>query len=224
MTTNFGYTLDVWKYMLHTKEEGVFPGFFDEWSIIHVGGDHGGHFANAGLMIEESKFYRLHAKEIRICFFPAYHAHGRADAAGAEDKRAAIRDMKDKKMRFGAAGYTRMTNASNDSRSLAFDMGKINRSAAAYTKKNEREPAGEIRQWNQVSYEYKNRCEATEGIVKFRMVSGQSAWTFMDLVKRKKKPLRFVRFVAKARTVPCGTQRRIVLWRKPTKQQEWIAI
>jgi hypothetical protein len=38
-------------------------------------------------MIEESKFHRIYQKEIRPVFFPAYHAHGRADAAGSEDKK-----------------------------------------------------------------------------------------------------------------------------------------
>jgi hypothetical protein len=38
-------------------------------------------------MIEESSFYRKYKKELRLVFFPAYHAHGRADAAGSEDKK-----------------------------------------------------------------------------------------------------------------------------------------
>ena len=94
--------------------------------------------------------------------------------------------MRAKRMRFGAPGYTRMTNNSNDARSLAFDMGKINRSSTAFTEKDEREAAGEVRQWNQVSYEYKGRNKTTEGIIKYRMVSGEGDWTFMDLLKRPK--------------------------------------
>ena len=175
--------------MLHTKEEGLYPGYFDKYDVIHVAGDHGGHFSNSGLMIEESKFYRQFQKEIRICFFPAYHAHGRADAAGAEDKRSAIRDRKKKKWRFGAAGYTAMTNESNDARSVAFDMRKINRSVTAYTTKDARVSSGgsvgDVKKWNQVSYEYKNRSEKTEGVVKYRIVSGDSSpWIFTDLLRR----------------------------------------
>jgi len=86
LTTNYGYMLDVWAYMLHPKDE-QYPGFFDRFGTIYVGGDHGGHFASTATMIEESKFYRLYGKEIHLVFFSSYHAHGRADAAGAEDKR-----------------------------------------------------------------------------------------------------------------------------------------
>jgi hypothetical protein len=86
LTTNFGYMLDVWRYQLHPKDE-KHPGFFEAFDIIWVAGDHGGHFSSAGAMIEESKFYRVFKKELRLVFFPAYHAHGRADAAGAEDKK-----------------------------------------------------------------------------------------------------------------------------------------
>jgi len=86
LKTNFGYMLDIWSYQLHKKDERH-PGFFDGFNVIYVGGDHGGHFSSSATMIEESKFYRLYGKEIRLVFFPAYHAHGRADAAGAEDKK-----------------------------------------------------------------------------------------------------------------------------------------
>jgi hypothetical protein len=86
MTTNFGYMLDVWRYQLH-KKDASHPGFFDDFDTIYVGGDHGGHFAHTATMIEESKFWSKYGKEIRPVFFPSYHAHGRADAAGAEDKK-----------------------------------------------------------------------------------------------------------------------------------------
>ena len=122
MTTNFGYTIDVWHYQLHKMIPGVFPGFFDKYHTIHVAGDHGNHFASAAVMIEESKFYRLYGKEIYLCFFPGYHAHGRADAAGAEDKQSAAADKRAGRMRLGGAGFTRMTNSSNDRRSVAFNM------------------------------------------------------------------------------------------------------
>ena len=186
MTTNIGYTIDCWRFQLHKMVPGVYPGFFDKYHKIYVAGDHGGHFSNAGLMIEESKFYREYNKEIHLCFFPSYHAHGRADAAGAEDKRSAAADKKDRRMRLGAESYTRMTNGSNDRRSIAFNMIEIRRTLGAYTQKSERSPAAFIRKWNEVSYEYKNRSKATEGVRKYRRHSGQGPWGFFDLLVRPK--------------------------------------
>ena len=186
MTSNFGYTIDVWHFQLHEKVEGLYPGLFDKYHTIHVGGDHGGHFSSAGLMIEESRFFRLYGKVINLCFFPSHHAHGRADAAGAEDKRGAATDKKAKRMRMTAESYTRMTNASNDRRSIAFNMVEIRRTADAYTNKAARAPARELIKWNQVSYQFQNSSIETEGVVKHRRVSGQGPWIFQDLLKRDK--------------------------------------
>ncbi len=78
--------LDVCAFHLYAKDD-THPGLFDRFEKIYVGVDHGGHFSSSATMIEESKFHSRYGKEIHLVFFPAYHAHGRADAAGAEDKK-----------------------------------------------------------------------------------------------------------------------------------------
>ena len=150
LTTNHGYVVDVMRYHLQEKEEGIYPGLFDQFQKIYIAGDHGGHFSNAGTMIEESKFYREFGKEIHLCYYPPYHAHGLADQAGAEDKKQARKDKINDCLRIGAADYTAMTNGSNDARSIAFEFSKINRSISAYTTRKDRVKAVGLPQWSEV--------------------------------------------------------------------------
>ena len=60
-------------------------------------------------------------------FFPSYHAYGRADGAGMQDKVHANRDFRAGVRRLGAEDYTAMTNESHDPRSVAVCIPQINR-------------------------------------------------------------------------------------------------
>ena len=78
-------------------------------------------------MHKESTSYRVYGKEVVCLFFTSYHAFGRADGAGAEDKMSSHRDFMNSIPRYGAASYTEMTNASNDVLSFAHELKQINR-------------------------------------------------------------------------------------------------
>ena len=102
-------------------------GHFDRFKRVYFFGDHGPHFASAATLFNESTAYRRYGKEIYNLFFASYHAFGRADGAGAEDKRSAREDLKNSIPRFGASSYAAMTNASNDPLSMAYELKQINR-------------------------------------------------------------------------------------------------
>ena len=91
-------------------------------------GDHGPHFASKQSMYYESSCYRRYGKEVELNFYVSYHACGRADGAGAEDKRDSADDFRNAIPRLGAKSYTDMTNESPDQLSIAYEFPAINRS------------------------------------------------------------------------------------------------
>lgn len=121
MSTDSYFTADAMD--LHLKPGG----WFDNFHTVYFFGDHGPHFSSAATMYNESTCYRRYDKEIHLLFLASYHAFGRADGAGAEDKRSAKQDLRSGFARLGAKSYTDMTNESNDPRSMAYELPQINR-------------------------------------------------------------------------------------------------
>ena len=88
MSTDSYYVADAMD--LHFKQ-GT---WFNPFHRVYFFGDHGPHFASAQTLFNESTSYRRYKKEIHNFFFASYHAFGRADGAGAEDKRSARQDFR----------------------------------------------------------------------------------------------------------------------------------
>ena len=80
-----------------------------------------------------------------------------------------------------------MTNSSNDTRSIAFDMGYINRSKDCFELKENLNKCKLARKFHEISYEYKERSQDTEGIMKVRLFSGQGDWGWFDTKKSRNK-------------------------------------
>jgi hypothetical protein len=167
-STDAFFTRDVMDFHFKQDVNRGGSGFFQKFHRVYFGGDHGSHFACAATMINESSVYRIYGKEITLLFFPSYHAHGRADGAGAEDKRSAVADLRSHVPRVGAWAYTCMVNSSNDSRSVAYCFDQICRNKGILPTSDKINNHRYLRKWCEVSYEYTNRSKETEGIVKFR--------------------------------------------------------
>ena len=157
-STDSYYTVDCMD--LHLKKGG----YFDKFSRIYFFGDHGPHFTSANVLWKEAQAYRTHGKEVHCIFYCSYHAYGRCDAAGAEDKKAARRDLCLGTQRVGAQAYTQMTNESNDKKSVAYTLDQINRSDDVFPKQKELSKITWMRKWCEIKYEFEGRDESTEGI------------------------------------------------------------
>ena len=183
------YTADVMDFEFLPK--GPYnPGYLDKFSRVIFAGDHGSHFTASQLMYLESQCYRKYKKEVELMFYPSYHAHGRADGAGSEDKTSAFSDLMNHFPRYGASGYTAMTNSSNDKRSVAHEFPKINRSAGIFPKKSEMNTYKHKRKWCHVSYEYEQRSRKTEGILRYQFTTGKGGWKWAELKHRPgRRPL-----------------------------------
>ena len=181
-TDSYNYC-DVLDFHLRRKGDHS-PGHFDMFTVVLMEGDHGPHFASRFSMYFESVAYRKYGKEIRLNFYTSYHAFGRADGAGAEDKRSAAKDMRAGIPREGAAAYTEMTNQSNDVRSIAYTFRAINRSLDVLPPESELVSPPSLKKWTQVLFEYPGRCQETEGIVLHRLVAGEGPLEWSELRKR----------------------------------------
>jgi hypothetical protein len=131
MSCDSYYTADAMDFHFRPKSN-TNPGHFDQFHKVYFVGDHGPHFASANTMFNESTSYRVYKKEVELLYFTSYHAFGRADGAGAEDKVSATQDFRRGVARLGAASYTRMTNESNDRLSLAYELNSSNQQRSEY--------------------------------------------------------------------------------------------
>jgi hypothetical protein len=180
MSTDTYFYRDVADFHLSPKSE-YNPGHLDNASHVILIGDHGPHFSSGKAMLFESSVYRTYGKEITSAFYTSYHACGRADGAGAQNKKLDLADFRAGIPRLGAASYTAMTNASNDKRSIAYEFPAINRGQDLYPAKDELNTPKWIRKWCQVTYKYPGRTQETEGIVLYRPVSNIGPWRWGDL-------------------------------------------
>jgi hypothetical protein len=180
MSCDSYYTADAMDFHFRPKSD-TNPGHFDPFHKVYFVGDHGPHFASANTMFNESTSYRVYNKEVELLYFTSYHAFGRADGAGAEDKVSATQDFRRGVTRLGAASYTRMTNESNDCLSWAYELPQINRGVDVFPPASHLLGVTFLRKWCQVSFEYTGRCQSTEGIVLYRFISGEGKFTFADL-------------------------------------------
>lgn len=178
MSTDSYYTADVMDFHF-SKGDKHHPGLFDKFNRVYFVGDHGVHFACVATMYNEAKSYRVHHKEIVLMYLTSYHAFSRADGAGAEDSTQHVSDFRNGRLRLGGAEWTDMTNTNADLRSRAYHFAKINRNEDIFPSTLLAPPF--LRKWNEVSFEYDGRCEDTEGILKYRLVSGEGVWKFADL-------------------------------------------
>jgi len=133
-------------------------------------------------MYNESRSFLHYGKEVEAMFYASYHAYGRADGAGAEDKVHAQQDAKNQLPRHGAQAYTDMTNESNDRRSWAYHFNKINRNKNLFPPSVNAKNKW-LRKWCHVRYEYAGRDERTVGICLYRLVTGEGKWTWCDLLE-----------------------------------------
>ena len=74
-----------------------------------------------------------------------------------------------------------MTNASNDPRSIAYGFEQINRSDIVFPPAKQLTAPPFLRKWNEAKFEYPGRCQATEGIVLYRLIATQGPWVYADL-------------------------------------------
>lgn len=172
-STDSYFTADVAEFHLGKKGPHN-PGYFDNFHTVVFMGDHGPHFSSGQCVHHESTLKRKFNKNIRLMFYTSYHAFGRADGAGAEDKRHAIRDLRKGIPRLGARSYTDMTNESNDPLSRAHEFVKINRSEDVFPKEHEIVSGVHIRKWCEVTF-------PAEGIACYRLVTGKGPWKYVAL-------------------------------------------
>jgi hypothetical protein len=136
-------------------------------------------------MHNESTILRKYGKTITLMFLASYHAYSRADGAGAEDSTALRRDLIAGYPRFGAKAMTDMTNGSHDLCSWAYEFPAINRNGDVF-------PPGKhfqtkyrakwIKKWTEVKFDQPDTSGSYDGLLQYRLVTGQGDWQWTDLV------------------------------------------
>ena len=167
------------------------PGLMKNFTDIIFVGDHGPHFVSHETMHNESTILRKYEKNIRLMFLASYHAYSRADGAGAEDSTALRRDLVAGFPRFGARAMTDMTNSSHDLCSWAYEFPAINRSLDVF-------PPGKhfqakyrakwIKKWTEVKFDQPDSSGSYDGVLQYRLVTGQGDWQWTDLVASSRGP------------------------------------
>ena len=176
MATDNAYTADTDAFLLpHRCEQPVhlqahFPGLLDTVHRITFTSDHGSHLCCLRLFLLMCSYYRRFGMEFALLFFEAYHGEGRCDGMGSQDKVDAVRKLREGLLLFGAADFARMTNSNNDCQSIAWEFLNINRSSDVLPAKKDIVSYAHHRKWCQISFEYEGRCEATEGVIKYRYI------------------------------------------------------
>jgi len=179
MATDLLYTVDVDNFHLLNSSKilpgmpKAGPGLLNEMKRIIFTSDKGSHFCSSRLFLHYCSYYRIYGKEFELLFYEAYHGEGRADGAGAQDKVQAVRNLRAGNCMFGAADFTRMTNALCDARSIAYEFGEINRSADILPDPKEVVSYQHYVKWCQIKFDYPGRTEKTEGVVLYRFVPNQ---------------------------------------------------
>ena len=186
MSTDSYFQADVTDFHLNESNPHC-PLLFKSFHTVIFVGDHGPHFSSHETMHNESTILRRYGKKIICMFFASYHAYSRADGAGAEDSTGLRSDLVSGFPRIGSPAMTEMTNDSNDHSSWAYDFPQINRGEnvfprAANFKATDR--AKWIRKWTEVTYIHPDTSGAHDGILQYRLVTGQGEWQWTDLVAK----------------------------------------
>lgn len=177
MSTDVCYTADTDAFLLPRRCDQPaelqihFPGLIEKVHRITFTSDHGSHLCCARLFLHMCSYYRIYpGREFMILFYEAYHGEGRGDGAGAQDKVEALCNLRAGLIMHGADDFARMTNSNNDCRSIAFAFPNINRSSNVLPPTSDVVSYEHHRKWCQISFEYEGRCQATEGVIKYRFL------------------------------------------------------
>jgi hypothetical protein len=190
MNTDSYYQADVTDFHFNEDNEHC-PQLFKEFDTIIFVGDHGPHFASHATLYNESTLLRRFGKKIKIMFLASYHAYSRADASGAEDSTGLRRDLRSGLPRFGAASMTDMTNSSHDPFSWAYHFPAMNRNINVFPLGNyfkAKDRAKWIKKWCEIQFHHghEHEAEQSDGILQYRLVTGQGPWQWTDLVAAKR--------------------------------------
>jgi len=161
------------------------PKLFEPFHTIIFVGDHGPHFASHDTMYNESTLSRRFGKKVKLMYLASYHAYSRADGSGAEDSTGLRRDLRLGFLREGAQAMTDMTNSSNDPASWAYNFPQINRSWNVFPPGKHfkhKDRAKWIKKWCEVKFDHPDDSEKYDGILQYRLVTGQGEWQWTDLV------------------------------------------
>ena len=190
MSTDSYFQADVTEFHLNEDNEHC-PKLFKDFKRIIFVGDHGPHFASHETMHNESTLSRKYGKEIKLMFLASYHAYSRADGSGAEDSTALRRDLRAGMPRVGATDMTEMTNASNDSCSWAYEFPNINRGKGVFPKNKaftHKDRAKWIKKWCEVRFIHPDESGSYDGVLQYRLVTGEGVWNWTDLVANERGP------------------------------------
>jgi hypothetical protein len=211
MSTDSYFQADVTDFHLN-EDNPHCPGLMKKFTEIIFVGDHGPHFASHETMHNESTILRKYGKIIRLMFLASYHAYSRADGSGAEDSTDLKRDLIAGFPRFGARAMTDMTNSSHDLCSWAWEFPAINRSLDVF-------PPGKhfqtkyrakwIKKWTEVEFNQPDKSGLYDGLLQYRLVTGQGDWQWTDLVASTRGPANTLcdRCSTKANSVVLHTHR-----------------
>ena len=184
LSTDSYYQADVCDFHLDESNPHC-PMLFAPFHTFFLVGDHGPHFASHATMYNESTLFRRFGKKILVLFFTSYHAYSRADGSGAEDSRDLRRDAVAGLPRFGAKAMVEMTNESTRPNSWAYLFRAINRNRSVFPPDKDfdhSKRAKWIKKWTEVKYAHPDNTGAYDGILQYRLVTGEGPWQWTDLV------------------------------------------
>ena len=190
MSTDSYYQADVTDFHLN-EENPLCPRLFEDFHTIYFVGDHGPHFSSHDTMHNESTLFRRFGKKIILMFLASYHAYSRADASGSEDSTALRRDLRVGLPRFGAAALSEMTNSSHDVRSWAYTFPCINRNENVFPEEKQYDAPDRalwIKKWCEVKFEPNTKEPLHDGVLQYRMVTGEGVWKWTDLIAASRAP------------------------------------
>ena len=188
MNTDSYYQADITDFHLN-EENPHCPLLFKDFHTIIFVGDHGPHFSSHETMHNESTLLRRFGKTLILMFLASYHAYSRADASGAEDSSGLRRDLRAGLPRVGAIAMKDMTNNSNDNRSWAYEFPAINRNTTVFPAAKHfqaKDRAKWIKKWCEVKFTHPDNTAQYDGILQYRLVTGEGPWQWTDLIAAKR--------------------------------------
>jgi hypothetical protein len=189
-STDSFYQADVTDFHLN-EDNPHCPKLFEPFHTIIFVGDHGPHFASHQTMHNESTLSRRYGKTIKLMFLASYHAYSRADGSGAEDSTGLRRDLRCGYVREGSEAMKDMTNESNDPASWAYGFPSINRNLNIFPPEHHfkaKDRAKWIKKWCQVEFDHPDKSADYDGILQYRLVTGQGDWQWTDLIAASRTP------------------------------------
>ena len=125
------FVADVFTFHLKSIANGG-SGLFERFDTIIISGDHGPHFSSAETVYNESTFFPLYKKKIRVLSLCSYHAFNRCDAAGAAVKSLAYQKAKENLALISAEDYAYAVREDGQGNAWSYAFDTINRSSNVF--------------------------------------------------------------------------------------------